>query len=77
MPNQNQGGTQRSQQELEQIIRGGKFTSQSEANTYLQKHGLSAKMKSDGSTEILDEQQNRVATVQVSKDQGDIQSISY
>lgn len=55
--------SQRSQQELDTIIRGGSFNSQSDANTYLQKHGLSCQLKEDGSADIFDTEQKRVASV--------------
>lgn len=55
----------RSQSELETIIRNGNFNSQSDANSYLQKHGLSCEMRDDGSAIIYDDQRNKVATVQL------------
>lgn len=84
MKNEQQGqspGQKRSQSELETIIRNGKFTSQSDANSYLQQHGLSAQMKDDGTAEIFDSQGNtKVATVSFQgsgKDQREISSIAY
>ena len=62
------------QQELEEIIRGGKFTSQSDANSYLQRHGLSCQMREDGSADIYDGQQNRLAQVQFSGSQSEGQN---
>ncbi len=85
MKNDQQGqqqGQKRSQSELETIIRQGKFGSQSDANSYLQQHGLSCQMKDDGTAEIYEGENNsnRVATVSFQgsgKDQRDISSISY
>ena len=62
---------QRSQSELETIIRNGKWGSQSDANTYLQQHGLSAQLKDDGTADIVDDSGQRVASV---KFQGSDQS---
>ena len=70
---------QHSKTELETIIRQGKFNSQSEANSYLQQYGLSAQLKDDGSPDILDQSNNRVASVQFQgsgSDQRGISSIS-
>lgn len=67
----------RSQSELETIIRNGKWGSQSDANTYLQQHGLSAQMKDDGSAEIFDQSNNqRVASVKFQGGQPDQRQIS-
>jgi hypothetical protein len=54
-----------SKTELESVIRGGKWNSQSDANSYLQKHGLSCQMKDDGTAEIFQGEgaSNRVAKV--------------
>lgn len=68
------------QGELESIIRGGKFNSQSDANSYLQQHGLSAQLKDDGTAEIFDQQQRKVATVNFQgsgQDQRSISNINY
>jgi hypothetical protein len=81
----NQSGQQgkRSQSDLESIIRQGKFGSQSDANSYLQQHGLSCQLRDDGTAEIYEGQDNsnKVATVRFQgsgKDQrGDISSIDY
>lgn len=82
MKNDQQQGQQRSQSELETIIRQGNFTSQSNANSYLQQHGLSAQMRDDGTAEIFESGSNtRVATVQFQGNSGKesqtISSISY
>lgn len=80
MKNDQQKGQQRSQSELETIIRQGKFGSQSDANSYLQQHGLSAQMRDDGTAEIY-EGSNRVATVNFQgssgKESQTISSITY
>lgn len=72
------------QSQLETIIRQGKFNSQSDANSYLQPHGLSCQMKDDGTAEIFEgvgtSASNRVATVRfqgAGKDQQSIGSIDY
>lgn len=85
MKNDQQGqqqGQKRSQSELETIIRQGKFNSQSDANSYLQQHGLSCQMRDDGTAEIYEGQDtsNKVATVRFQgsgKDQQSISSIDY
>lgn len=80
MNQQDQQGKTLTQSELESIIRGGKFTSQSDANTYLQQHGLSAVMKDDGSADILDGNQKRVAVIKFQgsgQDQRQVSNISY
>lgn len=59
-----------SQQELDGILREGKFTSQSDANSYLQRHGLSCEMKDDGTADIFESQnQQRIAQVQFAGNQ--------
>ena len=75
-------GQQRSQSELESIIRQGKWGSQSDANSYLQQHGLSCELKDDGTAEIFDDQNNRqrVASVKFQgsgQDQRNISGITY
>lgn len=91
MNNASQQGSKqsRSQSELETIIRQGKFNSQSDANSYLQQHGLSCQMKDDGTAEIIDTSNGsqKVATVQFQQQgsqsgssgsqQREISSISY
>lgn len=70
----------RTQSELDSIIRSGKWGSQSEANSHLQRHGLSCEIKGDGTAQIFDDQNNRkpVATVRFqSGDQQNISSIDY
>ena len=74
----------RNQSQLETIIRQGKFSNQSEANSYLQPHGLSCQMRDDGTAEIFEGQDNskRVATVSFqssgkSQSQSDISNITY
>ena len=72
----------RSQSELEAIIRNGKFGSQSEANSYLQRHGLTAQMPDDNTAEIYDghDTTNRIATVHfqgIGKSQRQISGIDY
>lgn len=54
------------QSELETLIRGANFTSQSSLNSYLQPHGLSGQINDDGTAAIFDEStgRNKVATVQ-------------
>lgn len=69
MQNDKQSGQQqgqRSQSQLDTIIRNGKWNSQSDANSYLQQHGLSCEMKDDGTAQIFDTQSGTnkpVATV--------------
>lgn len=74
-----QQGSQRTQSELETVIRQGQWGSQADANSYLQQHGLSAKMQDDGTTEIFDTQNsnNRVATVKFDRKGGSISGIEY
>lgn len=63
----NQSGN-RAQSELETIIRASNFTSQSDANASLQKHGLSCQLREDGTAEIFEgvsgDNQRSLATVQ-------------
>lgn len=75
---QTQGKTP-SKSELDSIIRQGKWGSQSDANSYLQQHGLSAKIGSDGSAEIFDDQNQRVASVKFQGTDQDrqVSSINY
>ena len=85
MKNENQQGQQsqkRSQSELETIIRQGKFNSQSDANSYLQQHGLSCQIRDDGTAEIYEGvgTSNKVATVRFQgsgQDQRSISNIEY
>jgi hypothetical protein len=77
-----QGQGKRTQSELESIIRQGKWGSQSDANAYLQQHGLSCELKDDGTAEIFDDQNNRQRVAQVQfqgsgQDQRGISSINY
>lgn len=73
---------QRSQSELESILRQGKFNSQSDANSYLQQHGLSCQIRDDGTAEIYEgtSNSNRIATVRFQgsgQDQRSISGIDY
>lgn len=51
--------------QIETILRQGNWNSQSDANAYLQKHGLSCQMRDDGKAIIFDDssQGRQVATV--------------
>lgn len=66
MKQDNKQQSQRSQSEIESIIRGGQYGSQSEANQYLQQHGLSCQLNEDGtSADIFEGSDNsrRIANV--------------
>jgi hypothetical protein len=61
-PNQNQP---KSQSEIDTILRGVKWNSQSEANTGLQKYGYRAVLNENNTAEIFDESSSKkVATIQ-------------
>lgn len=87
---QNQSGQNkqnRTQSELDGIIRNGvssgKFKSQSDANSYLQQHGLSCEMKeSTGAVNIFDETagHSKIASVQFQSSdpsQREVSNITY
>lgn len=83
---QNQGQSQQGQvqqydqNQLRNILQEGvgKFGSQSDANTYLQRHGLSSQFKNDN-IEIYDESQRKLATVQIQQSGSDrsIKNITF
>jgi hypothetical protein len=82
---QNQSGSQSkilSKNELEQVIRGGKWGSQQEANQYLQRHGYSCQISDDGTADIFQGQQQgqKVASVKfqgTGQNQRSISSIDF
>lgn len=45
---------QRSKTEIESIIKGGQYGSQTEASQYFKQHDLNTKWNDDGSVDILD-----------------------
>jgi hypothetical protein len=75
-----QGGQQGQQKqftqsELENVIRGGKWNSQQDANQYLQKYGLTAQISDDGTAKIFQQgdQSRSVASVRFQGGQSDRQ----
>ena len=78
-----QNGSKLNQSELDTILRGVSFTSQSDANTALQRHGLTCQMAEDGTAKIFEGQQlaTPVATVKFNAQQGNsprhISGINY
>jgi hypothetical protein len=65
------------QQKLEQIIKEGKWNSQSDANQYLQKHGLSSQLRDNGVTDIFDTQNTRIASFKYDTASKQVQDIQF
>ncbi len=65
------------QKKLEQIIKEGKWNSQSDANQYLQKHGLSSQLRDNGVTDIFDTQNTRLASFKYDTTSKQVQDIQF